>query len=73
MQNVLVNYLSMLKISASPPRVVKRSLYRSPCGVRSLSDRLPRLPWKARSPSKIMLRKNDVNNSGQMNIITACY
>lgn len=57
-RKVEVNYLSMLKMSASPPCVVKRSLYRSPCGVRSLSDRLPRLPCKARSPSKTMQRKD---------------
>lgn len=54
-------YLWILKMRASPPRVVNLSLKRSPCGVRSLRDKLPKLPCKAMSPSasigKIMFTK----------------
>lgn len=45
-------YLKVWKMSASSPLVVKRSLQNSPCAVRSLRDRLPMLPCKARSPSR---------------------
>ncbi len=44
----------MLKTRASPPCVVKGSLYRLPCGVRSLRDKLPKLPCNAKSPSKTL-------------------
>lgn len=47
-------YLWILKMRASPPRVVNLSLKRSPCGVRSLRDRLPKLPCKAMSPSAVL-------------------
>lgn len=47
-------YLWILKMRASPPRVVNLSLKRSPCGVRSLRDRPPRLPCKAMSPSAVL-------------------
>lgn len=41
----------MLNTRASCPWVVKRSLYRSPCGVRSLRDKFPKFPCIVRSPS----------------------
>lgn len=44
-------YLWILKMRASPPRVVNLSLKRSPWGVRSLRDKLPKLPCNAMSPS----------------------
>lgn len=54
-------YLWMWKMRASPPRVVNLSLNRSPWGVRSLRDKLPKLPCNAESPSahieKIMFTK----------------